>query len=380
MHRVAIVSYRFDQRGGSERRTYQLVRGLIECGHEVEIYAASIDDTAVLGVREHIVPSAGGLSVRKISSFTANVRKALAARTDIDIIHNQIRPFVKGIVSVGGGCHASYLKRRSAESRALKKLGFKLNPFHRYVLELEKCMYAPDGCPAIITNSRMSKEGILEHYPYPEGRVFVAYNGVDSERFRPADSDTRQALRRRLGLMQDDVAVLFVGSDFGRKGLNVLIRAMSGLTGFRLVVAGRGDERGYAETARKAGLTDAIFTGEVRDTAPLYQAADVYALPTMYDPFANTTLEAMASALPVITTSDNGVSEVISGYQDGLVMSLHGDADELRAYLELLSDPEMRTAIGARARQRVSTLTWEDTLNRTLEVYGIVKQETGNTR
>jgi len=371
--RVAIVGIRFDNRGGSERRAMHLARGLARRGHELEIFANSIADTEGLDTAEHLVPSSGLSSYHRLKSFTQNAGRMLSGRTDIDIIHNQIRPFVKGIVSVGGGCHAAYLERRAAVSNPLKRAGFRLNPFHRYVLGLEKKMYSSDGCPAVITNSAMAREDILKHYDYPSNRVHVAYNGVDTGKFTPhPDKSARDSFRAGLGIGEEDVAVLFVGSDFWRKGLGTLIEAMRGLKGYRLVVVGRGDEKEYGSMAAAAGLESPVFTGTVPDALEYYRAADIYALPTMYDPFANTTLEAMACGLPVITTSHNGVSEIISHGTDGFVIEEPRDAGAVKNLLDTLSSGTKRAEIGAAARDRVSMLTWENTLNRTLEVYEAV--------
>ena len=108
--KVAIVSIRFDTRGGSERRTYQLAKGLIAAGHEVEIFAAEVSDMD-LAARVNIVPMLPGASFLKVLSFASNVRRVLSGRPDIDVVHNQIRPFTDGVVTVGGGCHAEYLEK-----------------------------------------------------------------------------------------------------------------------------------------------------------------------------------------------------------------------------------------------------------------------------
>jgi len=371
--KIALVSILFDTKGGSERRTYQLAKGLIERGHDVEIFADSIADTEALGAIEHAVPSSGLSSYHKLKDFTQKVGRFLAERPDIDIIHNQIRPFVKGIVSVGGGCHAAYLERRAAMSNRLKRAAFRLNPFHRYVLDLEKRMYSKDGCPAVITNSNMAKDDILRYYDYPAQRVHIAYNGVDTARFSPSPDETRRtSFRTELGIDYNEIAVLFVGSDFWRKGLDTIIEAMRGLHGYRLVVVGRGDEQAYRKLAESAGLKSPVFTGTVKNTVEYYRSADIYALPTMYDPFANTTLEAMACGLPVITTAHNGVSEIIKSGVDGYVTDDPEDSATVRDLLEELSFTGKRTEIGTAARRRVSGLTWNNTLEKTLGVYETV--------
>lgn len=157
--KVALVSILFNARSGSERRTYQLAKGLIDAGHVVEIFAARVDDMD-LGAKENIVPMAPGPSFLKLMSFTRNVGRMLAGRHDIDVVHNQIRPFTDGIVTVGGGCHAEYLERMRGRLRVP-------GPFDFLVLKMERDHYCKDGCRAVITNSEFAKAGILKHYPIP---------------------------------------------------------------------------------------------------------------------------------------------------------------------------------------------------------------------
>src|SRR5512143_541541 len=143
--KVAIATFRFDFKGGSERRTYQLAKGLIGEGHSVEIFAAEVADMD-LDARVNIVPTLPGPSIAKVLSFTRNLNRAIRTRDDIDVVHNQIRPFTDGVVTVGGGCHAEYLEK------AKGPLGF-LNPLNGVVLGMERRMYRAGGCAAVITNS-----------------------------------------------------------------------------------------------------------------------------------------------------------------------------------------------------------------------------------
>src|SRR5207245_11650621 len=104
----------------------------------------------------------------------------------------------------------------------------------------------------------------------------------------------------------DQTALLFTGSGWERKGLRFAIAAMALCRNrkMRLLVAGRGNKRFYKSKRVQ-------FLGEVSDLVRLYAAADIFILPTIYDPFSNACLEALACGLPVITTRANGFSEII---------------------------------------------------------------------
>jgi UDP-glucose:(heptosyl)LPS alpha-1,3-glucosyltransferase len=367
--KVAIVSILFNTRGGSERRTYQLAKGLIGAGHDVEIFAAAVDDMD-LRARVNIVPMSKGFSFTKVMSFTRNVNRMLARRRDIDVVHNQIRPFTDGIVTVGGGCHAEYLEKTGKRFTLL-------NPLNHVVLKMERASYRKDGCRAVIANSQYARSGILRHYPMPPERVFVAYNGVELSRFDPAEIRAkRDALRKKYGLTDEPVA-LFLGSGFERKGLMTAIKALPLLSGseqdiarLKLLVVGADDPRPFIGAAIRRGVAErVIFAGATRTPEDYYGMSDIFVLPTYYDPFSNAALEAMASALPVVTTVENGVSEIIEDGENGFIMKDPGDSMDLAARLSYLSCEKVRKQVGENARRTAERFTWDKTLAATIEVY-----------
>ena len=368
--RIGIASIRFDRRGGSERRTWNLASGLADAGVEVSIFAASVEKPD-FNAEVNIVPMASGPSFLKVSSFRNNLLRALSGRRDIDLVHNQIRPFTDGVVTVGGGCHAEYLERMGNPFHFF-------NPLHRVVLKMEKERYRPGGCKAVITNSEFSRQGLLKHYPIPPENVFVAYNGVDLEKFNPASARLKRAeIRQKYGL-GDELLALFVGAGFMRKGLQTAIKAlkyvkdMEGNIGeLKLLIAGKDDHRPFVNYAKKLGIPPGrlIFAGHFPEPESLYGAADIFVLPTKYDPFSNSCLEAMASGLPVITTAQNGVSEIMEDGSDGFVLKNPDDAAGIAAILQYLACEKARNEAGRRARLKSETFTWAKTLQKTLEVY-----------
>ena len=75
---------------------------------------------------------------------------------------------------------------------------------------------------------------------------------------------------------------------------------------------------------------------------PLYRAADIFLLPTVYDPFSNACLEALAAGLPVITTRANGCSEIMESGRHGTILDRPQDVDAIGAALQFWSDPARR--------------------------------------
>ena len=169
----------------------------------------------------------------------------------------------------------------------------------------------------------------------------LVHNGVPPFTIAPA---ARLETRRELGLRDDDFAVLFAGSGWERKGLRFAIGAMNAarLPRATLLVAGRGNERGLPRSGRVR------FLGPVKDMPRHLAAADAFILPTLYDPFSNASLEALAAGLPVITTAHNGFAEIIESGVEGEVVAQPDDIAALSAALEKWSDPARRAAIRPR--------------------------------
>jgi UDP-glucose:(heptosyl)LPS alpha-1,3-glucosyltransferase len=200
---------------------------------------------------------------------------------------------------------------------------------------------------------------IMSYYGKPFDRIRVIYNG-----YKPpaVAGNPRETIRRELGLSEPDVLLLFTGSGWERKGLAQAVRAASLLRteNVRLVVAGRGKRR-------PSGSSHVRYLGAVQDMAALYEAADLFILPTFYDPFSNASLEAAAHGLPVITTTANGFSEIMIHGWCGEVVTDPRDipalADAVRKWLPSKKRQDFRDRLRHWARDfRVG-----DNVDRTLD-------------
>jgi len=148
---------------------------------------------------------------------------------------------------------------------------------------------------------------------------------------------------------------LFVGAGFARKGVPQLLRALTGVRGAHLVVVGDDRERALMQTRAgdmKLGAR-VHFVGAQKDVKPWFGMADCFALPTLYDPFPNAALEAMASGLPLITTMQCGAAEFVESGVEGYICRDALDVVELARCLNLAAAPGQASRMGAAARRRV---------------------------
>ena len=210
------------------------------------------------------------------------------------------------------------------------------------MLALEAQTFDPENTGRIIVNSEMVRREILRHFRFPEERIHLVRNGVDVDRFGSGD---REATRRRFGFRDQDFVLLFVGSGWERKGLRYVMQAVDrfgvrqGVQIFESEWRGEGPPSGRAARStikllvvgkgRRPYLTsnDFVFAGGMSDVENAYAAADLFLFLPIYEPSANVVVEALAAGLPVITSAQNGASELIQEGVNGTVLPDPSDID-----------------------------------------------------
>lgn len=203
----------------------------------------------------------------------------------------------------------------------------------------------------------------------PPARLRLAPNGLDVTRFHPASQGERDAARAALGLSPDVCWILFVGFFSKEKAPAVLFDAWLAMqaaappSGLLFVGATRSDyqevdERIAAKMVERAaalGLAERVrFTGQLANIEQAYHAADIFVMPSTREAFGMVLVEAMASALPVISSKLDGVTDEIVAHGDTGVLVPAGDAGALAdAIRDLAGNAAGAAAMGARARESV---------------------------
>ena len=276
------------------------------------------------------------------------------ARRSFDLVQSHERIACCDVYRAGDGVHAQWLDNRRAALGAAGRLGIALNLYHRYVLAAERRLFASPRLRAVICNSRMVKNEIRGRFGLAEEKLHVIYNGVDLETFHPRLREAHRArARAQLGIPDGVLTYVFVGSGFERKGVFRLLRVFprGAVAGAHLIVVGK--DRAEARAMAQAGALDIAgrvhFLGAQDDVRAWYGAADVFVLPTLYDPFPNAALEAMACGLPAIVTAQCGAAELVEQGSNGIVCDAF-DEESLAAALGGLDSARARD-MGARARE-----------------------------
>jgi UDP-glucose:(heptosyl)LPS alpha-1,3-glucosyltransferase len=326
---IGFVRRGFSSGGGAEAYLTRLAGGVAAAGHRVSLYTAG-----EWPANEWNFGPVVRLGATSAVAFADEMEK-ISVRRECNVLMSLERLWRCDVYRAGDGVHRAWLDRRGRIAGPLQKLSRLLNRKHSATLSLEESLFGAAGAKHVIANSRMVKEEIIRFYGFPAEKIDVVYNGVPLQGLHRHEED-RAKSRERFGLEREELAVLFAGSGWERKGLRFAIEALERLPGpGRLLVAGRGDSRKFPSNRVQ-------FLGVVPEMRSLYAAADVFLLPTVYDPFSNACLEALAAGLPIITTQANGFSEIIESGKHGAVIDRPDDVEAIGNALQFWSDPARR--------------------------------------
>ena len=238
------------------------------------------------------------------------------------------------------------------------------------LLWAEELIYRTHRYRHVIVTSEKLRSVLRNDYGIREEDITVVRLGVDSERLRP-DPRLRSELRANLAIDQEAPVLLHVSTDFRRKGLAALIRALQSLPhDYIVIVAGRGDEEEFRRLAERLEVKNRlIFLGYRRDLERIYPAADAFVFPTRFDFFGYPVLEAMACGVPPIVPSDTGVAELIRDGIDGCLLSNPENDGELADRIRLLIEDGIANRIGRAARTLAQKMTMRQMASETRNVY-----------
>ena len=362
--RIAFVRRGYSRSGGAEAYLKRLADGVVRAGHEVQLIT-----TDEWPEEQWSFGSIKRLRATTVIGFAVELEQ-IRPQLHGDVLFSLERVWRCGVYRAGDGVHRAWLARRRKFEIPLKQFVRGASRKHRDLLQLEESLFEERKAGRVIAASQMLVSEITDMYRYPADNINVVRNGVPLDKFR-FDPRLREQSRAELNLKQDQIAVLFVGSGWERKGLLFAIEALALCQNrkMRLLVAGRGDARRYKTTRLRFWREEPVhFLSEVADLAPVYAAADIFILPTIYDPFSNACLEALASGLPIITTRSNGFSEIIDEGMHGSIVDNPANLVALRDAIGIWSDSSRREAARSANVERASQFDISKNVAQTLEI------------
>ncbi|WP_169577192.1 glycosyltransferase family 4 protein [Sporichthya polymorpha] len=261
-----------------------------------------------------------------------------------------------GDIFVNHGLLAEALRRRYPTGFSGR------NPIHWYLLPRDWIKYSRlSGRHAVVCLNSLDAELLTSHYPRCGAPISVIPNGVELTRFSPPTPSERIAARSALGF-NNELTALFVGHEFERKGLHVVLQALRDAPSWRLVVVG-----GDAEQIRAAQASPAfrhvadrvVYVGSQSDARPFYIAADALVLPTQYETAPLVLLEALACGIPCLMTETGLARDLIGDDLTGYVVA--PNPSEIARRLQDLQETfetSSREVVAEQCRDRVMEYSW----------------------
>lgn len=245
--------------------------------------------------------------------------------------------------------------------------------------------FAINKADKLIAVSASTKKDICEMYKVPEDRVQVIYSGYD-KRLGERPLASRTEILKRYNLSHDEKYILFLGTIEPVKNITRLLEAFAffkkrlsdekGLFNYKLIMAGK---RGwlaneYKRLAKDLGIEkDLIFTGYIvgDDVPALFSQADFFVMPSLYEGFGTTVLEAFATSVPAIVSGVSSIPE-IAGDAAKLVdpMNMKEIAE---AMFQFSQDENLKNSYREKGRLQVEKFNWEKTARETLALYESLK-------
>ena len=391
--RLALNFQRIDpSRGGAETYVVDLCQRLIRAGHEVDVLANEWKLHGLPpGARVIRVDAPGWTRWQRTWNFAKNsehVLRGLDANYDCTV--GLINTWHHDVIIPQGGVQAASLeansRRFSAGWRRLAyRIGKQINPKAWVYRAIESRQYDPARGARVVAVSEMVRGHLERHHGVPRDRIHVVPNAIDAGRLRVADPRTvRLEFREGLGLQPDDLVALFVGHNYGLKGLKPLLMALHErmrrnpeARPIHLLACGGGKAGPFRSMARELGLGEFVhLLGFQDDIRPCFRASDFFALPTYYDPCSLVVFEALACGLPVITTACNGAGELITEGREGFVVPAPDALEALADALDGMVDDESRSVMAGHAEKLGREQSFDRHVSRLIEVF----EEVARTR
>ncbi len=363
--RLGLIYHQFTPRGGLEGYLLEFCKRLCAAGHDLHIIAGEVMPKLEhdLGATLHRIPLIKGSALLRMWQFERAARE-LVSELPVDVTIGFGRTTTHDLHRAGGGCHAAY----SQLLPPWKRWGWK----NQLELKLERELYTSGRTKLFVVNSNEVAKQIHAAYGTDEKLFRVIHTAVDTEKFCPAPE--RSALRAKIceHLKSDPArpAFLFVSLSHRRKGLEALLKAWAGVDA-DLWIVGQPLNFRYRNIIASLGLESKVRAiGASSEVGLLYQAADWFIHPTLYDACANTVLQSMACGLPGLISVNDGAIDLVREAENGFLLSKPTEVEAVRTIINkaLSLGEDERLKLGMAARKTVQSLTWEAHLSKWLAV------------
>lgn len=286
---------------------------------------------------------------------------------NIDIIHAHLEKPVIGALLANIFCNVPVIVH---EHGPIFRKGFKHS---LYRIALRALRFRASKFIAV---SKATVTELIEKARIHEGEIALVYNSVDTAKFKP-DVDLRQKVRQELNVSETQNVIGFLGRLNRVKGVDLLVEAFAMLsrTNPELVLAlvGDGPELDSLKCqARRLGISDKVkFMGFRNDISQIINAFDISVVPSRQEPLGIVALELMCTKVPIVSSGVEGLAEIITDCQTGLITP-QNTPDQIAACVEkMLHDKDLRLKLVENAARFVTSFDVRNQVDAVEEIYRI---------
>jgi glycosyltransferase involved in cell wall biosynthesis len=346
------------QLGGAERQMAALMRRFVSKGVDCHLYALEPHGPVYESLKSIDVNiydggycSEGTFAARAMLLLRAQFRLfRLLAKLRPDVVHAYL-PLTNFMGSLAGrlsGVPLVITSRRALGTHQDRNRGWRIFDILSFRLSHR----------VTVNSHAVSQDTLIRDLGDPF-KIRVIYNGIDATHFEAASAG-RETVRKALGILANEKAVISIANLIPYKGLSDLIEAVAAVTdrmpGVRFLLVGedRGIQEELVAKAHRLGVSQqVVFLGQRLDIPDLLAASDLMAVSSHEEGFSNVILEAMAAGLPVVATDVGGNREAVLDGVTGWLVAPRDPAVMADRILDLLSDQEKAAAWGRRGQDRV---------------------------
>jgi len=374
--------------GGLETSVYNLVKELDELGHNVSVITSDVPPIGSYRMNNVTVRRLPVLFQFYKAPVCLTLFQVLNKMRKSDIIHVHTPPrtfsdivltFRRLKRNLRIPCVLSvhlYLEKAPALFKFLSD--FHYRTFSKFVFnEADRILVPTDSYKALL----------IKQFGIPPEKIIVVPNGVDVKRFNPRRFD-KWAARKKYGISSQKVILLIGRLDqqgIEQKGIAYYLKAASiviqKFKDVKFVIAGGGgnEQIDYIKhLARKLGILDHIkfIVRFPREKTPLiHSMADIFVMPSLFESFGISLIEAMAMERPVISTKIRGVKDVVKANETGLLVPPMNATMLAEEILHLLHDEKLATKLGKNGRRYVKNrFEWKKIAKKVVHIYETVRK------
>jgi len=337
---IVIIRSNYSAFGGVERVALSLINGLLQKGVHVTLLTLPGQRWPVDEKNLKIVQVGIGRGNRLLQawSFNHGVNAYLQGCTVATILSlDKVTGFTH--LHAGGGTHKTFLNLRRRYSSAIGHLLRCISPFHHYLLHVEKIGFQSPKLVRVRCNSQMVKEDVQREYGVPAEKLVVIHSGIRWKAMSNSFADKErltQALCQKHSIDPTWKSLLFLGSGFDRKGLDIAIKGLSLMPpAYHLIVVGKGTTRDYIRLASRIGVGRRVhFLGPQPDGWRYAAFCKAMVLPSQYDPFGGAAAEGHAMGVPVLVSDKTGYADWIVNGVNGVIIPTPMAHPQIRAAFE----------------------------------------------